>query len=52
MRGVGAQDCQIIRLLPVEDGAHLYCIKCGVENVERVAKEEELALRSSSEAGS
>ena len=44
MRGVGAQDCKIIRLLPVEDGAHLYRIKCGVENVERVAMEVELTV--------
>ena len=49
---VGAQDCKIIRQLPVQDGAYLYRIKCGAENVERVAREGELALRSSSEAES
>jgi hypothetical protein len=32
--------------LPAEDGAYLYRIKCAVENVERVANESELALRS------
>ena len=36
---VGVQDCKIMRLLPIEDGAYLYRIKCVVENVERVAKE-------------
>ena len=46
MRGVGAQNCKIIRLLPVEDGAYLYRIKCGVENVERVAMEVELTIGS------
>ena len=49
---VGAQDCEIIRQLPVQDGAYLYRIKCRLENVERVASEGELALRSSSGAGS
>ena len=49
---VGAHDCEIIRQLPAQDGAYLYRIKCRLENVERVAKEGELALRSSSEAGS
>ena len=49
---VGAQDCKIIRQLPVQDGEYLYRIKCRVENVERVVKEGELALRSSSEAES
>ena len=42
---VGPQDCKILRQLPAEDGAYLYRIKCVVENVERVAKEGELALR-------
>jgi hypothetical protein len=49
---VGAHDCEIIRQLPAQDGAYLYRIKCRLENVERVAEEGELALRSSSEAGS
>jgi hypothetical protein len=43
---VGAQDCKIMRLLPAEDGGYLYRIKCAAENVERVANESELALRS------
>jgi hypothetical protein len=38
----GVHDCKIMRLLPVEDGVHLYRIKCVAENVERVAKEGEL----------
>ena len=42
---VGAQNCKIIRLLPAEDGAYLYRIKCALENVERVANERELALQ-------
>jgi len=42
---VGPQDCKILQLLPAEDGTYLYRIKCAVENVERVAKEGELALR-------
>jgi hypothetical protein len=42
---VGSQDCKILQLLPAEDGTYLYRIKCGVENVERVANEGELALR-------
>jgi len=40
---VGAQECKIIRQLPVEDGIHLYRVKCFTENVERVVKEGELA---------
>jgi hypothetical protein len=43
---VGSQNCKIMQLLPMEDGAYLYRIKCAVENVERVVKEGELALRS------
>ena len=42
---VGPQDCKIMQLLPMEDGAYLYRIKFAVENVERVVKEGELALR-------
>jgi hypothetical protein len=42
---VGPQDCKIIRQLPLENGTHLYRIKCVVENVERIAQESELALR-------
>jgi len=33
---VGAQDCEIIRQLPVQDGAYLYRIKCRLENVTSV----------------
>ena len=39
----GSQECQIIRQLPLEEGGYLYRIKCGTENVERVAKEAELS---------
>jgi hypothetical protein len=34
-----SQECKIVRQLPIEDGSHLYRIKCVGENVERVAKE-------------
>ena len=43
---VGAQEGKIVRLLPIEEGSYLYRIKCVAENVERVAKEGDLALRS------
>jgi hypothetical protein len=39
---VGAQECKILRLLPIENGVRLYRIKCVAENVERVANEGEL----------
>ena len=42
----GSQECKIIRQLPIEDGSHLYRIKCATETVERVAKEGELAWRT------
>ena len=42
-RMVGYSECKILRLLPIEEGNHLYRIKCATENVERVAKESELA---------
>jgi hypothetical protein len=31
-----------MRQLPIEDGSHLYRVKCVGENVERVAKEGDL----------
>ena len=37
-----SQECTIMRQLPIEDGSHLYRIKCVGENVERVAKEADL----------
>ena len=37
-----SQECTIMRQLPIEDGSHLYRIKCVGENVERVAKEGDL----------
>jgi hypothetical protein len=40
------QECTIMRQLPIEEGSYLYRIKCVAENVERVAKESDLALRS------
>ena len=43
---VGPQECKIMRRLPIEDGSYLYRIKCEVENVERIAKEGDLMLRS------
>ena len=43
---VGSQEGKIVRLLPIEEGSYLYRIKCVAENVERVAKEGDLALRS------
>jgi hypothetical protein len=39
---VGAQDCKVLRQLPIEGGVFLYRIKCMSEKVERVAKESEL----------
>jgi hypothetical protein len=36
---IRSQECKIVRQLPIEDGSHLYRIKCVGENVERVAKE-------------
>jgi hypothetical protein len=39
---LGRKECTIVRLLPVENGANLYRIKCMSENFERVAKEAEL----------
>lgn len=39
---VGAQECKIVRLLPIENGIRQYRIKCVAENVERVANEGEL----------
>jgi hypothetical protein len=43
---VGSQEGTIVRLLPIEEGSYLYRIKCVAENVERVAKEGDLALRN------
>ena len=43
---VGAQEGRIVRLLPIEEGSYLYRIKCVAENVERVAREGDLVLRS------
>jgi hypothetical protein len=43
---VGYQEGKIVRLLPIEEGSYLYRIKCVAENVERVVKEGDLALRS------
>ena len=37
-----SQKCTIMRQLPIEDGSHLYRVKCVGENVERVAKEGDL----------
>jgi hypothetical protein len=42
---VGYSECKILRLLPIEEGNHLYRIKWVTENVERVVKESELASR-------
>jgi hypothetical protein len=42
----GSQDCEIMRLLPIEDGGYLYRIICAVETFERVAKEGELSSRT------
>jgi hypothetical protein len=39
---VRSLECKITRLLPIENGSHLYRIKCVTENVERVAKEGDL----------
>ena len=36
------QECKIMRQLPIENGSHLYRVKCVGENVERVAKEGDL----------
>jgi len=41
-----SRECKIIRLLPLEGGSYLYRIKCFAENLERVAKESELASKS------
>ena len=41
----GSRDCQIVRLLPIENGVFLYRIKCSLENVERVVSEVDLAHR-------
>jgi hypothetical protein len=40
------QECKIIRQLPIEDGSHLYRVKCVGENVERIAKEGDLTSLS------
>jgi hypothetical protein len=40
------RECQIVRLLPIEDGNRLYRVKCASESFERVAKESELAQKS------
>jgi CspA family cold shock protein len=40
-----AQECNIVRLLPIEEGNYLFRIKCDIENVDRVVKECELVLR-------
>ena len=45
---VGYSECKILRLLPIEEGNHLYPIKCVTENVERVVKESEFAFPSPS----
>jgi hypothetical protein len=42
----GSQEGTIVRLLPIEEGSYLYRIKCVAENVERVAREGDLTLRS------
>jgi hypothetical protein len=43
---VGFQEGKIVRVLPIEGGSYLYRIKCAAENVERVAREGDLVLRS------
>ena len=42
----GSQEGTIVRLLPIEEGSNLYRDKCVAENVERVAREGDLTLRS------
>ena len=37
-----SQECTIMRQLPIEDGSHLYRVKCVGEIVERVAEEGDL----------
>ncbi|MFT5507247.1 MAG: hypothetical protein ACI89J_000311 [Hyphomicrobiaceae bacterium] len=38
----GNQSCEILRCLPFEGGEFQYRIKCGYDNVERVARESQL----------
>ena len=38
----GNQSCEIVRCLPLESGEFQYRIKCGYDNVERIARESQL----------
>ena len=42
----GTLSCEVIRLMPIEDGECQYRIKCTNDNVERIAKESQLLQQS------
>ncbi len=39
---IGNRSCEVVRLMPVENGECQYRIRCTSDNVERVAKESQL----------
>jgi hypothetical protein len=39
----GNQSCKVVRLLPAEGGEFQYRIKCTHDNVERIARENQLS---------
>lgn len=42
----GAQACEVVRLMPIENGECQYRIRCTGDNVERMVRERQLSRQS------